>query len=96
LIANDPLRADIPDEDVAAILMPLDIYVAGVKRLARQAILPITPRNAVGSPEGRATLTAPGGSGQSRIAATCAGAADATIANAPAMMQIHFTLEYEA
>jgi len=53
-------------------------------------MLPIASRNAGGSPEGRATLTAPGGAGQSEIAAACAGAPDAAIANAPAMMQIHF------
>jgi len=44
-------------------------------------------RNAGGNPEGRATLMAAGGTGQSETAA-CAGTA---IANAPVMAQIHFT-----
>jgi len=58
-------------------------------------MLPIASRNAGGNPEGRSTLTAPGGAGQSEIPAACAGAADATIANAPATMQIHSTFESE-
>jgi hypothetical protein len=55
-------------------------------------MFPIASRKAGGNPEGIETLTAPGGAGQSEIAAPCVGAADAAIANAkvPDMMQIHF------
>src|SRR5580700_11436623 len=53
-------------------------------------MLPIARRNAGGNPEGRTTLTAPGGAGHSEIAAACAGAADAAVGNTLAMMQIHF------
>src|SRR6185437_6230753 len=49
-------------------------------------------RNAGGNPEGRSTLTAPGGAGHSEIAVPGAGVAAAAIANtnAPDSMQIHF------
>ena len=49
-----------------------------------EGALPMASRNAGSNPEGRATLTAPDGAGQSEIAA-CAGVADAAIANTPAM-----------
>jgi hypothetical protein len=56
---HNPLGTDIPDEDVAAIFMLFDIYVARVKRLARQSdVAYIALRNAGGNPDGRATLTA--------------------------------------
>jgi hypothetical protein len=58
-----------------------------------KAMLPIALRKTGGNPEGRATLIAPGGAAQSRVAATCASAADATITDAPTMMQIHLTVE---